>query len=266
MFDKLIESNAEGAEFKGRSRYFMVSSAVVGLLFLAAVVASIYAGEIGLGTFDLEFSELLAPMEVAVSKAEPPAVLQDRNAVISNALPTRRVNMERVDESPLVPDSTSITPNTYRSRPNTDFQIDLTDTDPTSSIASHRSAPAGNNDVGLAQTRAVEVEKKAPEPPPAPKAPVPPPIKTLGVVNGIATALPKPAYPAPAIAMNIQGKVDVQVMIDERGKVVSSRALNGHPILRAPAENAAWNARFSPTLLSNVPVKVSGVIVYNFVR
>ena len=38
MFDKLVESDATGAEFKNRSRYFLVSTVVVGILFLTAVV------------------------------------------------------------------------------------------------------------------------------------------------------------------------------------------------------------------------------------
>jgi len=42
--------------------------------------------------------------------------------------------------------------------------------------------------------------------------------------------------------------------------------MNGHPLLQNAAERAARSARFSPTLLGGQPVKVSGVIVYNFVR
>jgi TonB family protein len=88
----------------------------------------------------------------------------------------------------------------------------------------------------------------------------------LGVVNGSATYLPKPPYPAAAVAVNAQGKVSVQVTIDEDGRVVSARAVDGHPLLRGVAEAAAKQAKFSPTLLSKVPVKVTGVIVYNFTR
>jgi len=55
-------------------------------------------------------------------------------------------------------------------------------------------------------------------------------------------------------------------MIDEHGKVVSAKAVNGHPLLRQVAETAALNARFKPTTLSGIPVKVTGVIVYNFTR
>jgi protein TonB len=54
-------------------------------------------------------------------------------------------------------------------------------------------------------------------------------------------------------------------MIDETGRVVSAVAVSGHPLLRAAAQAAAKNARFTPTKLSGVPVKVSGSITYNFV-
>ena len=39
----------------------------------------------------------------------------------------------------------------------------------------------------------------------------------------------------------------------------------GHPLLRAAAQGAAMASKFSPTKLSGQPVKVNGVIIYNFV-
>ena len=54
MFDKLIVSDEQGAEFKGRGRYFMVSTVVVGILFVTAVVFSLYAADIGLGSDQFE--------------------------------------------------------------------------------------------------------------------------------------------------------------------------------------------------------------------
>jgi protein TonB len=77
--------------------------------------------------------------------------------------------------------------------------------------------------------------------------------------------LPKPAYPAAAKAVRASGSVSVQVLISESGSVISASAVSGHPLLRAAAVSAARGARFSPTLLSGQPVKVSGVITYNFV-
>jgi TonB family protein len=85
-----------------------------------------------------------------------------------------------------------------------------------------------------------------------------------GVLNGKATNLVKPAYPAAARAVNAQGAVNVQVTIDEDGNVISASAVSGHPLLRAAAVEAARASKFSPTLLSGQPVKVTGVIVYNF--
>jgi protein TonB len=66
--------------------------------------------------------------------------------------------------------------------------------------------------------------------------------------------------------VGVEGDVQVQVTIDEKGKVVSARAVSGHPLLRSAAENAARSARFNPTTLSDEPVKVTGVIVYKFKR
>jgi TonB family protein len=56
----------------------------------------------------------------------------------------------------------------------------------------------------------------------------------------------------------------VQVTVDEQGKVTSASAVSGHPLLRASAVAAAYAARFSPTTLSGKPVKIKGVITYNF--
>ncbi|MEO5858067.1 MAG: energy transducer TonB [Pyrinomonadaceae bacterium] len=78
--------------------------------------------------------------------------------------------------------------------------------------------------------------------------------------------MPKPPYPPTALAVRASGAVSVQVTIDEHGKVISAKAASGHILLRQAAEQAAWKARFTPTKLSNVPVKVTGVIVYNFTR
>lgn len=61
------------------------------------------------------------------------------------------------------------------------------------------------------------------------------------------------------------GTVVVQVLIDEEGNVISAHAVSGHPLLQAICVQAAQGAKFSPTRLAGQPVKVSGVITYNFV-
>ncbi len=86
-----------------------------------------------------------------------------------------------------------------------------------------------------------------------------------GVLNGKAISLPKPPYPAAARAVRASGPVAIQVLIDESGSMFSAFAVSGHPLLRSAARNAACGARFTPTMLEGNPVKVSGIITYNFV-
>jgi len=112
----------------------------------------------------------------------------------------------------------------------------------------------------------------------------PPKIMNGGVLNGKAITLPKPAYPAEAREAKAEGTFSVRITIDEAGNVISAEAdwedlrksveegtavsteyKTIHPALREAAENAAREAKFSPTTLSGQPVKVTGRIVYNFV-
>ena len=86
-----------------------------------------------------------------------------------------------------------------------------------------------------------------------------------GVLNGRAVSLPKPFYSQMARNAGASGVVVVEILIDENGVVISARAVSGHPMLRPEAAKAAYQARFSPTFLSGKPVKVSGVLTYNFV-
>jgi len=84
-------------------------------------------------------------------------------------------------------------------------------------------------------------------------------------INNNASILAKPNYPAAARAVRASGAVNVQVTIDEDGEVVMANAVSGHPLLRQAAERAARESRFTPTTLEGQPVKVRGIIVYNFV-
>jgi TonB family protein len=114
-----------------------------------------------------------------------------------------------------------------------------------------------------------ELVRTTPPPPPMKIEPSKPPtpkiMRSPGPVNGKATYLPKPVYTAIAKAGRASGVVIVEVLIDENGKVISAHPVSGHPLLLKEAVQAAWQARFSPTTLGDQPVKVSGVITYNFV-
>ena len=113
-----------------------------------------------------------------------------------------------------------------------------------------------------ANMSAAVVKTEDAPPPLAPRAPVKP--ISGGVLNGRAVNMPAPEYPEPARRMRASGLVTVEVVVDVTGRVISAKATTGHSTLRHAAEQAALRARFSPTLLSGQPVKVSGVINYNF--
>lgn len=89
-----------------------------------------------------------------------------------------------------------------------------------------------------------------------------------GVLNGKALKLVQPPYPMIARSEGAQGLVRVLIVIDVDGKVVSAETIdrgNTHPALAAAAERAARQSLFTPTFLSGLPVKVSGVIIYKFI-
>jgi TonB family protein len=121
-----------------------------------------------------------------------------------------------------------------------------------------------NANANLATNANLQRPTPSPTAAPTPQKPPQPTTISGGVVNGRAINLPKPPYPPAARALRASGVVNVQVLIDENGRVVSAQAVSGHPLLRGAAESAARQARFNPTMLSNQPVKVSGTIVYNF--
>lgn len=83
-----------------------------------------------------------------------------------------------------------------------------------------------------------------------------------GIVNGKATQLPKPVYPKEAKDFCADGKVEVEVLIGEDGKVISAKAISGDELLQNSAVEAAQKAKFGRTA-DGLPVK--GVVVYNFV-
>lgn len=85
-----------------------------------------------------------------------------------------------------------------------------------------------------------------------------------GVLNSRAIKGPAPVYPAVARAARAEGRVTVEVVVNEEGKVESAKAVDGHPLLRDAGVDAARQWEFAPTKLVNQPVKVTGRISFNF--
>lgn len=89
---------------------------------------------------------------------------------------------------------------------------------------------------------------------------------SLGILNGKAVSLPRPEYPMGVLGPRASGTVSVFVEVDEQGNVSSVRDVcQGPPDLTAATIKAVRKARFSPTIVSGQPVKVTGFVQYNFV-
>jgi TonB family protein len=86
-----------------------------------------------------------------------------------------------------------------------------------------------------------------------------------GFMNGKAVDLPKAVYPEEGRKTRAAGTVQVQVLVDETGKVISAKAIFGPDVLREAAVKAATRAKFKPTIVGGVPVQVSGILTYDFV-
>jgi TonB family protein len=101
------------------------------------------------------------------------------------------------------------------------------------------------------------------EPPPPPQ-PAPAPRVSKGVLTGEVVTKVQPTYPSIAKQINAAGEVQVAILINENGRVIEAKAIKGHPVLRASAEDAARKWIFKPTLLDGKPVKQPGTLTFVF--
>lgn len=122
-----------------------------------------------------------------------------------------------------------------------------------------------------APKNAEDVTNVAAKPAETPTPSAPQPIKELetkavteALLRKAAISLPEPEYPAAAELAGVGGKVEVQMIIDEKGDVIAAKSISGEAVLYSAAEAAALKAHFSPTILSPDPTRVFGVISYNF--
>lgn len=93
----------------------------------------------------------------------------------------------------------------------------------------------------------------------------PPAFINLGnLTTANATRMITPMYSPVAQRANVEGRVTVEVELDESGEVVSAKATSGHQMLRSSAEDAANRSKFKPAMFNNRPIKGKGVITYNF--
>jgi protein TonB len=274
MLDNLVESKSNLQINKQRGGYLLTTGFLVFSLFASGILWSLFARDLSIGNESLELSSIVPPVPMPADEPplpEPIKPNQDNTPKIENALPVRNANIARLDENQPIPEKISTSPNTERERPKGEFVLDPNAVESDGTSVSRNSHPGTGQGGSIITGRPKEIdETKTEEVPPAIKREEPkvekkaPPTVSKGVINGTAVSLPKPPYPPAAKAVRAGGDVNVQVTIDEKGNVISANAVTGHALLRRVSEEAARGAKFKPTFLSEVPVKVTGVIVYKF--
>ncbi len=269
MFDTLVESGSHTDDLARKGSFFLGTMVLYAVVLLGVAVLSIYLYNDAIPDPSLELLTLVAPVPMAqddtpkaaeepkpAAKAAPEVAMVKDMAVIA---PVTKTNEVAPPTAKVV--ATNKTLNVLVG----DRDVGDVNAVPTGPVGVVGGTGGGGGGTGGAP----KVEVSDEPPPPPPPAPTPPPkpktVVSGGVLNGKAISKPQPAYPPIAKAARASGTVTVQILVDESGRVVSASAVSGHPLLQQAAVAAARNARFSPTLLSGQPVKVSGVITYNFV-
>jgi TonB family protein len=84
------------------------------------------------------------------------------------------------------------------------------------------------------------------------------------VLQGNAITRVEAVYPPTARMMRAFGAVKVQITISESGRVIDAKAISGHEALRSAAVEAAYKWVFKPTTLNGSPIKVQGILTFNF--
>jgi periplasmic protein TonB len=267
MFTNLVESSADPSAFKRRSSFFLATVAGYAVFLFAAGIVGVltYDAQVEAQTTDLIVELAIPPVDRAPEPERARDPLPARPPKQANAPVDRNITQSERTEgvSPTndprrVPESVgtvaSNVPPVFGS-----YKRSTRNVDPPSGVTPDTTGCV--TCTGVTPT-VVETER-------APLPPTPPKTTTLRVSAPVILAkvvdLPKPLYPTIAKQARVQGPVNVQILVDETGRVVSAQAVKGSPMLTQAAVDAARRARFTPTKLGDQPVKVQGVITYNFV-
>ncbi len=249
MFDKLVESTKTKSNYRS-GRIFILTGLLYATLLTTLGVWTILGLNPGLAE-SFELTTLAPPVPVG---PPPPPTNQ-----LARVLPQAAPSFRPAPPTAVIPNPLTVPP----LGPLTNMRVVNTGLPPGDY------APAAGNFVSGSLGNAVPPPPPEPKPKPTPEPAVKPtPAGILKVSGGVAEgkAIRKiaPQYTAIARAARASGPVQIQVMISEEGQVIEATVLNGHPLLRQAALEAARQWLFRPTLLSDVPVKVQGVLTFNF--
>ena len=250
MFDNLVESTKHGQDNARTGKFMVITSLIYVVALLSIAVGTIVWMNPNL-VDALDVQSMLAP------PPPPPAAPPPQQTVVVKNIPEVTTFTAPTKPPEKIPD-----PTTVQSKP----VVSAVSTGVPGGVPG---GVTGGVPGGVVSSKGDD----APPPPPPPPAPKPTPEATPvpkkinvsgGVLQGSALRKPAPVYPPIAKAARAAGAVQVQVTISEDGRVIDAQVVSGHPLLRDAALQAARQWVFKPTELSGVPVKVQGVLTFNF--
>jgi protein TonB len=260
MFNNLVESS--GVRRGARDLRFFVGTAVVWSVALVIAIA------VGIMAFDARVSadfEAGAMLASVVPPPAPPPPPPPPGPARQTATATQHAPQPM--QSHAVP-PTGIAPPRAPSPPAATSSYGLPGGVPNGDVHGEVGGVPGSLDGNTPTAWSGTGAIQPPAPPPVPvqteEPPARPQIVRSTILAGKALKRVQPAYPEMARRTGIEGAVVVEVLLDERGHVLSARGVSGHPLLRDNAIRAAKEWTFSPTLLNGVAVKVVGTITFNF--
>ncbi len=250
MFDQLLDSNLRARNVRSRL-FFAIAAAAYAVVLIAIVTTAVLLFNPGLVA--------AMPLDVRLTAVK-----------LDNAV--QRTTQRQVSAGRMAPAASRAFTVPEPSKIQTSRETEsLPTVGPTRHVGVTNGPGSGlPPGVGTGSENVVPgTNSKVPEPPPQPAVEKPVERKadarvSEGVLQGNAITKEVPRYPEIAKRAGIQGTVQVLVTIDESGQVVEASVVNGNPLLRAAALDAARRWRFSPTLLSRVAVRVQGILTFNF--
>ena len=251
MFNKLIISTNERR--KGRiAKFFCGTSAIYAMVIVGVLALSVVVSNPRLADTSEHMLALITP------PPGPPPPTQRNNTpppVMPRNDPMQIRNLDEVINDP-APKIKPAPPNL--STFNGDVVPGTVDYGPVATGPGVLGSNA-HGDTTAPPPRPVE------QPHPVPQVDTTQPVRLPStVLQGKAIERRTPNYPPLARQIHLSGSVSVEVMLTLDGRVETARAISGHPLLVTAAVEAARGWRFEPTLLNGTPVRVSGVIVFNF--
>jgi protein TonB len=268
MFENLVESTSHKDDLSRKGGFFLGTLAIYGVLFVVLSIVGIITYNDRLDAMNMELTTMVAPVPI---QQQPEQQEQKQEAKPQEVKETQVATRTEFVSSTLDPTKVPAKVEAVASKvppvPPGGAVIGKSNSDPVGGATGPVGPGTGGVGGPIGGTAPPKVVVASDDEPPPPK-PTPEPKKNItisgGVLNGKAISKPTPPYPPIARAARASGVVIVAITVDETGKVISAHAVSGPALLQQAATQAAYQARFTPTMLSGQPVKVTGTISYNF--